>query len=110
MIRTSSVKINIQQLHDNRAYRDSTEDIQGSSDVSQENFDVVEMVSGVRDGGEFSAENGENSKENCPAIVVDGEQLPDRSVTFEDNNESFETTEQTESSKDLNHTGEVTAF
>ena len=110
MSRTSSVKINIQQLHDNKAYRDSTEDIQGSSDVSQENFDAVEMVSGVGDGGEFSAQNGENSKENCPATVVDDEQLPERSVTFEDNNERFETTEQTESSKGLNHAGEVTTF
>ena len=108
MRRSSSVKINIQQLHDNKAYLNSTEDIQGSSGVSQESFDVMEMVNSAGSEGEFSGENGKHSKRGNEAMVEDEGHLTKRNVNEEDNNKSVvEIPEQTE---DLDHKAEVTTF
>ena len=104
MRRSSSVKINIQQLHDNKAYRNSTEDIPGSSGVSQESFDVMEMVNSE---GEFWDENAKHSKKGNEAMVEDEGHLTKRNVNEEDNKSVVEIPEQTE---DLDHKAEVTTF
>jgi hypothetical protein len=75
--RTSSVKINIQQHHDNKAFHCSDEDIRREPEVSQENIDsVAEMGGDVARNGECSGENfgnGERLKVPGSTVVEKGD-------------------------------------
>ena len=95
--RASSVKINIEQHHDNKAYHDSVEELDAGSKVLKENFDnTVENddAAGSRNG-QFSYENvqnGEHSEETSGAVGKSG-------ANFEENIEMFAGNSKTRSSQ-----------
>ena len=95
--RASSVKINIEQHHDNKAYHDSVEELDAGSKVLKENFDnTVENddAAGSRNG-QFSYENvpnGEHSEETSGTVGKSG-------ANFEENIEMFAGNSKTRSSE-----------
>jgi uncharacterized RmlC-like cupin family protein len=75
------VKINIEQIHDNKAYRESVEEaLYATRKVSKEHFHDTAETAGAGGSGNEDIENGEHLEETSDAesvVVESGTNLPE---------------------------------
>ena len=69
--RASSVKINIEQIHDNKAYRESAEEaLYATRKVSKEHLYDTAETAGAGESGNENIENGEHLDETSDVVTV----------------------------------------